>query len=90
MLKIHMQSIVVLMDKDISFKVSDADNNDYQFLLSREAIDDAVGFRGNGEDIDRYEVFIGRLDRISEIAEKMIRAGIKTEPIVITTKLFNG
>ena len=86
-----MQTIVVLGDADISFRMTDSYNNHYQFLLSREAIDDAVGYRGEeGEIIDRYSTFVERLDRVIEIAEKLIRAGVKSEPIVITTAMFNG
>lgn len=90
MLQVEMQTIIE-MNENISFQVRDGENGrKYLFLLSKEAIDDAVGYRGEpGEKIDRYSIFLQRLEDVLNAAEKLIAAGVTVEPLVITTQLFN-
>ncbi len=88
-MQVIMHSIVIISD-NVSFSATDDNGERYQFLVSREAIDDAAEYRGlPGEQIDRYGVFINYMDDILRIAEELVKLGITLEPIVITTEMLN-
>ena len=88
-MKVIMQSIIEISN-NVSFSAESENGTRYQFLVSREALDDAVGYRGElGESISRYEVFINHMDKILDVAEHLVSAGVRSEPIVITTELLN-
>ncbi len=56
------------------------------FLVSEEALADLIGTR---EKFDLIRAYNDHQDRIHSVAERLVRAQIEGNPIVITTAMLN-
>ncbi len=62
------------------------DEKKYRFTVSEEALSDLIETRDKFDLISTYN---NHQDRIHEVAEKLVRAQIEGDPIVITTAMLN-
>lgn len=58
----------------------------YSFTVSEEALADLIGVRERFDLIGTYNT---HQDRIHDVAEKLVRARVDGNPIVITTAMLN-
>lgn len=74
----------------ITFKITDENGKRYNFVVRRDALEHACAFKGRRRfDFDYIDAFRGHIDSIHMLAEKMIKAGVQEDPIVITSALLN-
>lgn len=62
------------------------DESKYSFTVSEEALADLIGAR---EKFDLLSTYNNHHDKIHQVAEKLVRAKIEGNPIVITTAMLN-
>ena len=60
-------------------------------MVAHNALEHACAFKGRRHfDFNFVEAFRGHMESIHVLAEKMIEAGVRDTPILITTGLLNG
>ena len=62
------------------------DEKKYRFTVSEEALSDLIKTR---DKFDQIKTYINHQERIHMVAEKLVRAQIEGDPIVITTAILN-
>jgi hypothetical protein len=58
----------------------------YSFVVSEEALADLIQTR---DKFDLTKTYIENQEHIHQVAEKLVRAGIHGDPILITTAILN-
>lgn len=74
----------------IHFQITDENSERYNFVVCHDALEHASAFKGRRRfEFDYIAAFNGHIESIHMLAEKMIEAGVRDDPIMITTDLLN-
>ncbi|HZV62422.1 MAG TPA: hypothetical protein VFF75_08400 [Methylophilaceae bacterium] len=75
---------------EIHFRITDYKMNRFNFVVTRTAIENTCLSRGRRRtDFNHMEAFKKVEDKIHSLATKMIEAGVRADPIFITSELLN-
>lgn len=86
----YFYSDPVDMGGEIHFRITDYKMNRFNFVVTRTAIENTCLSRGRRRtDFNHLEAFKKVEDKIHSLATKMIEAGVRADPIFITSELLN-
>lgn len=75
---------------EIHFRITDINSHRFNFVVTRTAIENTCLTRGRRRsDFNHLEMFRTLEDRIHSLATRMIEAGVRADPIFITSEILN-
>ena len=90
----YFYSEPVEVSGEIHFRITDYKMDRFNFVVTRTAIENTCITKGRrrndfDNDFDHMEAYRKLEDRIHSLATSMIEAGVRADPIFITTELLN-
>lgn len=86
----YFYSEPVEISGEIHFRITDYKMDRFNFVVTRTAIENTCISRGRRRsDFNHMEAYRKIEDRIHSLATSMIEAGVRADPIFITTELLN-
>ena len=86
----YFYSEPVEVSGEIHFLITDYKMDRFNFVVTRTAIENTCITKGRRRnDFDHMEAYRKLEDRIHSLATSMIEAGVRADPIFITTELLN-